>query len=66
VPAWRDPHDPRHGITVDNLLRHNSGLALDETGSPFDATTRMLMMEDDTARAFSTFCESKGFTKGRE
>jgi hypothetical protein len=24
------------------------------------------MMEDDTARAFSTFCESKGFTKGRE
>jgi CubicO group peptidase (beta-lactamase class C family) len=50
VPAWRDPHDPRHGITIDNLLRHNSGLALDETGSPFDATTRMLMMEDDTAK----------------
>jgi CubicO group peptidase (beta-lactamase class C family) len=50
VPAWRDPHDPRHGITIDNLLRHNSGLALDETGSPFDTTTRMLMMEDDTAK----------------
>jgi CubicO group peptidase (beta-lactamase class C family) len=50
VPAWRDPHDPRHGITIDNLLRHNSGLALDETGSPFDATTRMTMLEDDTAK----------------
>lgn len=49
VPAWRDPHDPRHGITIDNLLRHNSGLALEETGSPFDVTTRMLMFENDTA-----------------
>jgi CubicO group peptidase (beta-lactamase class C family) len=49
VAAWRDPHDPRHGITIDNLLRHNSGLALEETGSPFDVTTRMLMFENDTA-----------------
>jgi CubicO group peptidase (beta-lactamase class C family) len=49
VPAWREPHDPRHGLTIDNLLRHNSGLALEETGSPFDVTTRMLMFEDDTA-----------------
>jgi CubicO group peptidase (beta-lactamase class C family) len=49
VAAWRDPHDPRHGISIDNLLRHNSGLALEETGSPFDVTTRMLMLEDDTA-----------------
>jgi CubicO group peptidase (beta-lactamase class C family) len=48
VAAWRDPRDPRHGITIDNLLRHNSGLALDDTG-PFDTTTRMLMLEDDTA-----------------
>jgi hypothetical protein len=50
VPAWSDPHDPRHGITIDNLLRHNSGLALEETGSPYDVTTRMLMLEDDTAK----------------
>jgi CubicO group peptidase (beta-lactamase class C family) len=50
VPAWRDPHDPRHGISIDNLLRHNSGLALEETGSPYDVTTRMLMFEDDTAK----------------
>ncbi len=48
VAAWRDPRDPRHGITIDNLLRHNSGLALDDTG-PFDTTTHMLMLEDDTA-----------------
>jgi CubicO group peptidase (beta-lactamase class C family) len=50
VAAWRDPRDPRHGITIDNLLRHNSGLALEETGSPYDVTTRMLMLEDDTAK----------------
>jgi CubicO group peptidase (beta-lactamase class C family) len=50
VAAWRDPSDPRHGISIDNLLRHNSGLALEETGSPFDVTTRMLMLEDDTAK----------------
>lgn len=49
VAAWRDPRDLRHGITIDNLLRHNSGLALDDTG-PFDTTTRMLMLEDDTAQ----------------
>jgi len=26
VAAWRDPKDPRHTITVDNLLRMNSGI----------------------------------------
>jgi CubicO group peptidase (beta-lactamase class C family) len=26
VTAWRDPKDPRHTITVDNLLRMNSGI----------------------------------------
>ena len=26
VAAWRDPKDPRHTITIDNLLRMNSGI----------------------------------------
>jgi CubicO group peptidase (beta-lactamase class C family) len=26
IPAWSDPSDPRHGITIDNLLRMTSGL----------------------------------------
>jgi hypothetical protein len=28
VAAWKDPDDPRHAITVDQLLRHTAGLAL--------------------------------------
>src|SRR6516162_10323667 len=26
IAAWRDPKDPRHAITIDNLLRMNSGI----------------------------------------
>jgi CubicO group peptidase (beta-lactamase class C family) len=35
VAAWRDPGDPHHGITVDHLLRHTSGLAM---GSSLNAS----------------------------
>lgn len=30
VPEWSDPADPRHGITVDQLMRMSSGLAFIE------------------------------------
>jgi CubicO group peptidase (beta-lactamase class C family) len=30
VPEWSDPSDPRHGITVDQLLRMSSGLEFTE------------------------------------
>ena len=35
VPAWKNPADPRHAITVDHLLRHTSGLAM---GSSLNAS----------------------------
>lgn len=56
VAAWSDPSDRRHVITVDQLLRMTSGLALDETQSPFNPVARMLYLERDMAG----FAESAG------
>ena len=49
VPAWREPGDPRHAISLDNLLRMTSGLALDEKGFALDPVARMLYLERDMA-----------------
>jgi CubicO group peptidase (beta-lactamase class C family) len=49
VAAWRTPDDPRHRITLDNLLRMTSGLAIAQTGSGFDPAARMLFTERDMA-----------------
>jgi CubicO group peptidase (beta-lactamase class C family) len=56
VAAWRDPADPRHAITVEQLMRMTSGLALDEKNNGFDAASRMLYLESDMAG----FAESAG------
>jgi CubicO group peptidase (beta-lactamase class C family) len=49
VAAWSHPDDPRHAISIDNLLRMTSGLALDETDSPLSPVARMLYLERDMA-----------------
>jgi CubicO group peptidase (beta-lactamase class C family) len=54
VAAWQDPDDPRHAITVDQLLRHTAGLALGGSlqaslGSAFEPVNRMKFMERDMA-----------------
>lgn len=54
VAAWKDPNDPRHVITVDQLLRHTAGLALGSSlqaslGSAFEPVNRMKFVETDMA-----------------
>jgi CubicO group peptidase (beta-lactamase class C family) len=49
VAPWQVPGDPRRAITIDELMRHTSGLALDETDSGFDPSTRLQFLERDTA-----------------
>jgi CubicO group peptidase (beta-lactamase class C family) len=46
IAAWRDPKDPRHAITIDNLLRMNSGIKFGQSLysdwlSAFDPSTQM-------------------------
>ncbi|MCK1619626.1 serine hydrolase [Bradyrhizobium sp. 159] len=54
VVAWNDPDDPRHAISVDQLLRHTAGLALGSSlqaslGSAFEPVNRMKFVEGDMA-----------------
>jgi CubicO group peptidase (beta-lactamase class C family) len=47
VPEWADPSDPRHAITLDQLLRMSSGLAFDETyGSTNDVSVMLFTRPD--------------------
>jgi CubicO group peptidase (beta-lactamase class C family) len=48
VPEWSDPGDPRHAITLDQLLRASSGLAFDEHYGTTNDVSRMLFTEPDT------------------
>jgi len=49
VAEWNDPSDPRRAITIDQLLRMSSGLAIEESDSGFDPVSRMLFLESDMA-----------------
>jgi CubicO group peptidase (beta-lactamase class C family) len=49
ITAWRSPADPHHAVTVDQLLRMDSGLPFDETDGAISPMTRMLFLEPDMA-----------------
>lgn len=54
VAAWQNPADPRHAITIDQLLRHTAGLALGSSlsaslGSALEPVNRMKYIEADMA-----------------
>ena len=49
VAAWSGSADPRRSVTVEQLMRMTSGLALDETGSGFDPSNQMFYDEPDMA-----------------
>lgn len=49
VPTWRDPSDPRRAISLEQLMRMTSGLALDDTNNGFDPASRMLYTQPDMA-----------------
>lgn len=49
APEWSMPGDPRAKVTLEDLLRMQSGLDAEETGSGFDPASQMLYVEDDMA-----------------
>lgn len=49
LPAWSNPADPRHAITVEQLLRQTSGLDLPQDNSGADINARIMYVERDKA-----------------
>jgi CubicO group peptidase (beta-lactamase class C family) len=49
VPEWSNPSDPRHAITIEELMRMSSGLDIEEGDSGFDPVSRMLFLEPNMA-----------------
>lgn len=47
VPEWSSPDDPRHAITLDQLLRMSSGLEFDEHYGAVNDVSRMLFVSGD-------------------
>lgn len=54
VAAWPALQDPHHAITIDQLLRMDSGLPFDETDGPVNPMSRMFFLENDMARYAAT------------
>jgi CubicO group peptidase (beta-lactamase class C family) len=54
VAAWASLDDPHHAMTIDQLLRMDSGLPFDETDGPVNPMSRMFFLENDMARYAAT------------
>jgi CubicO group peptidase (beta-lactamase class C family) len=52
---WSHPGDPRSSISLDDLLRMQSGTSAVETGSGFDPASQMLYAHDDMAGYVARF-----------
>jgi CubicO group peptidase (beta-lactamase class C family) len=64
APEWSQSRDPRHSLTIDDLLRMDSGIDAPETGSGFDPVSQMLYGKDDMA-AFAAGFPSKEPAKSK-
>ncbi|OYV01490.1 MAG: hypothetical protein CFE45_04620 [Burkholderiales bacterium PBB5] len=51
LPEWQDPADPRHAITVAQLLRQTPGLDLPQDNSGFDSSAQIMYTVRDKAAA---------------
>jgi len=51
VGEWKEASDPRHAISIENLMRMTSGLDLDETNTGFDKASQILTLEGNIAEA---------------
>jgi len=59
VRLWADPKDPRHNVSIDQLLRQTSGQPFGAANTGFDPASQMLFLSADTAArsASATFAE---------
>ncbi len=55
IGTWQNPEDPHHGITINQLLRMDSGLPFDETSGALSPMNRMLFLKPDMAGYAASF-----------
>ena len=55
APEWQRSGDPRAALTIDDLLRMESGIDAPETGTGFDPVSQMLYGKDDMAAFAAKF-----------